>query len=172
MWGCWVLSFVLRGREATKRQAVRKYLSSCYLANSFGHSEWVWRESRPLFYSIFLIYFLFILTLYINAHSYTSSGQNWIEHSEKCQHGVCLLAISCCNAELWYSRCKYITCFRAHSHFRGSTESCLSAAARQEFRWDNSPDAGKLSPCYTDFRAHHCVPLCWVYMARFWWVEG
>lgn len=33
----------------------------------------------------------------------------------------------------------------------------FSAAARQEFRWGNPLDVGKLSPCSTDFRAHHCV---------------
>lgn len=36
----------------------------------------------------------------------------------------------------------------------------LSAAARQEFRWGNPLDVGKLSPCSTDFRAHHCVLHC------------
>lgn len=169
MWRCWSLSFVLRGREATKRQAVQKYLSSCCLANSFNHSEWLWKESRPLSYRIFLIYFLFILTLYINAHSYTSSGQKWTERSEKCQHRVYVSSAAVMQScGIPDANAPTALGPTVTSEAMGS----LSAAARQELSWDNPPDAGKLSPYWTDFRAHHCVPLCWVYMARIWWVEG
>lgn len=157
MWGCWSLSSVLRGREATKRQAVQKYLSSCYLANSFSHSEWVWKESGPLSYSISLIYFLFVLTLYINAHSYTSSGQNWTEHREKCQHRVYLpsaAVIQSCgipDANTPPALGPTVT---------SETMGSLSAAAGQEFRWDNPRDASKFSSFYSDFRGPTTVLPC------------